>query len=412
MNTNRSERGQALVLIILSIVAIFGFAALAVDMGRIYAERRRAQSAADAAALAAAYSVADYKLLKAPESEILAIVEQTALESVVKNGYDDPNPNVPGDNPDVEIHTPPTHGDFEECDCQYIQVTITSQTAPIFAQFVFSGEEKWTTEAIARGRRSAYFSQGNAIHALSMDPDAVEMDGDTKVYVNGGNIFSNGGGLKHGAAGNIVVKNGNIQIADDWVCTGCKSSTVSGKLLTGVEPLFIPDVPMPYCPVANESVKGVNYYVHNGINSSMKLQKGVHCVTGDIVLNGNDVLTGDGVMLVMLDGGITINGNAKLQLKRPSALKDKLGHDYNGMLIYVVRDNASTIMLGGTADSWFSGTIYGMNATCDIGGTSKTNALHTSVICNKVKFHGTSTVNILFKQPENFQMQPLVELIE
>ena len=42
------------VLIILAIVALFGFAALAVDIGRLYAERRRIQSAADAAALAAA----------------------------------------------------------------------------------------------------------------------------------------------------------------------------------------------------------------------------------------------------------------------------------------------------------------------------------------------------------------------
>ena len=56
MKTNRSERGQALVLIVLAIVAMFGFAALAVDIGRLYAERRRVQSAADAAVLSAAFA--------------------------------------------------------------------------------------------------------------------------------------------------------------------------------------------------------------------------------------------------------------------------------------------------------------------------------------------------------------------
>src|SRR5512135_850844 len=56
MRTHRFERGQALVLIVLAIVAMFGFAALAVDIGRLFAERRRIQNAADSAALAAVFA--------------------------------------------------------------------------------------------------------------------------------------------------------------------------------------------------------------------------------------------------------------------------------------------------------------------------------------------------------------------
>ena len=414
MKTHRSEKGQALVLIVLSIVAIFGFAALAVDMGRIYSERRRAQSAADAAALAAAHSVADYKLLDATQSQLYAVLEQVALSSVAENGFLDPNPNSPGDSPDVEIHVPPTHGDFEECDCQYIQVVIHSKLAPIFAQFIFRGQEKISTEAIARGRRNPNVSEDNAVHALSEDDDAVEMDGATGVNVQGGNIFSNGGGVKNGAAGKITVSEGKIKITQSggWDCNGCNSSTVQGTVLQGVEKEMAQDVPPPYCPAANETIKGVNYYVHNGITGSMTLPKGIHCVTGDIQLNGNDVLKGDSVLLVMLDGGITINGNARINLKRPSAIKDRYSHDYNGLLIYAPKTNTSTIMLGGTADSWFSGTILAPSATCDVGGTSETKALHTSIICDKIKFHGSSEIEIVYEQPENFQMQPLVELIE
>ncbi len=55
MKHNRLERGQSLVLIVLVIVGMLGFAALAVDGGRLLAERRRAQSAADSAALAARF---------------------------------------------------------------------------------------------------------------------------------------------------------------------------------------------------------------------------------------------------------------------------------------------------------------------------------------------------------------------
>ncbi|MGH2524820.1 MAG: pilus assembly protein TadG-related protein, partial [Anaerolineales bacterium] len=49
------ERGQAMVLLVLAMVGILGFAAVALDGGNIYTEQRRAQSAADSAVLAAAY---------------------------------------------------------------------------------------------------------------------------------------------------------------------------------------------------------------------------------------------------------------------------------------------------------------------------------------------------------------------
>src|SRR5260221_14560547 len=49
---NRS--GQALVLVAIALVALIGFAALAIDVGHAYAQRRQLQNAADAAALAGA----------------------------------------------------------------------------------------------------------------------------------------------------------------------------------------------------------------------------------------------------------------------------------------------------------------------------------------------------------------------
>ncbi len=51
------ERGQSLVQLALMMVVLLGFAALAIDMGYRYVERRRMQNAADAAALAGAYAL-------------------------------------------------------------------------------------------------------------------------------------------------------------------------------------------------------------------------------------------------------------------------------------------------------------------------------------------------------------------
>ncbi|MCU0507079.1 MAG: Tad domain-containing protein, partial [Anaerolineae bacterium] len=50
----RSERGQTLVWVALFMLVLLGFAALAIDAGNLYNERRRMQNAADGAALAGA----------------------------------------------------------------------------------------------------------------------------------------------------------------------------------------------------------------------------------------------------------------------------------------------------------------------------------------------------------------------
>src|SRR5712691_7302949 len=49
------QRGQAIVLVGLMLVVLFGFLGLALDSGRGYLDRRELQASVDAAALAAAY---------------------------------------------------------------------------------------------------------------------------------------------------------------------------------------------------------------------------------------------------------------------------------------------------------------------------------------------------------------------
>lgn len=54
---NRREKGQVLVFVALALILLIGVAALAVDVGHFYAERRHMQNAADAAALAGAREI-------------------------------------------------------------------------------------------------------------------------------------------------------------------------------------------------------------------------------------------------------------------------------------------------------------------------------------------------------------------
>src|SRR5215216_1445961 len=76
MKLKSQERGQALVIIALAVVGLFGFSALAIDGSRVFSDRRNAQNAADTAALSAA-------LAKIRHEDYM----QAAKDRAADNGY-------------------------------------------------------------------------------------------------------------------------------------------------------------------------------------------------------------------------------------------------------------------------------------------------------------------------------------
>ena len=74
--TKAGERGQILVLFLLSITALFAAAGLAFDVGRFYVERRFLQNAADAAALAAANTLISGRTEAEARAEAIAVLQR------------------------------------------------------------------------------------------------------------------------------------------------------------------------------------------------------------------------------------------------------------------------------------------------------------------------------------------------
>lgn len=68
VGVRRGEKGQTIALVAVSLVAVIGFAALAIDITALYAARGQAQSAADAAALAGASIFATSSFSSVPAS--------------------------------------------------------------------------------------------------------------------------------------------------------------------------------------------------------------------------------------------------------------------------------------------------------------------------------------------------------
>ncbi|MEA3374755.1 MAG: Tad domain-containing protein [Chloroflexota bacterium] len=79
------ERGQILVQVALMVVVLFAFVALALDVGHVYAGRRRMQNAADAGALAGAQAICFDRL---SEDEAKEVAREYAVERNDSQGAD------------------------------------------------------------------------------------------------------------------------------------------------------------------------------------------------------------------------------------------------------------------------------------------------------------------------------------
>src|SRR5512139_563361 len=90
---HKTEQGQAIVIMAFAMIALLAFAALAIDGGNAYVERRRAQNGADAGALAGARQVWINRV-NLNSSETLVLSEANAAAE--KNGMGDTN-GIPQD---------------------------------------------------------------------------------------------------------------------------------------------------------------------------------------------------------------------------------------------------------------------------------------------------------------------------
>lgn len=181
------EKGQSLVLIVLLVVALFGFAALAVDGGMLYSNRRASQNAADAAALSAAYTLCE----GGTKSELIAAAKNIAAI----NGFEDRVTDM--EEVEVKVNNPPQTGPYSAND-KYTEVIITVLRKPYFAGFVYSGPIETTVRAVSHcqqgtggsttvpgvpGEVSLLALNKTASHAI-VNTGAAEIIVDGGVFVN------------------------------------------------------------------------------------------------------------------------------------------------------------------------------------------------------------------------------------
>ena len=414
MRINSSEKGQALIIIAFAAVGLFAFAALAIDGGMVFSDRRHSQNAADTAALDAALS-------KTRDGSW----EQEGLDRASSNGYNDN-----GASNDVEVYSPPIDGNYAG-DNEYVQVKITSHVNTIFARVIGFKQLTNRVVAVARavpGTTSPMFN-GNAVVGLApTDCKAIMYQGNANTTVQGGGIFVNSACPSAAffnnsssaqltapclqSVGGIQAQPGVLNIPPGCIQSGPPEVSAFN---------YPPDnivFPNIVCP-SGESQDGNtlnpgtytsgNKFPPSGVTH---LNGGTYCVYNDFSVQGGDTVIGHDVIIIMMDGDVTFNGGATIELSGPAG-PQTIDNPYGGLFLYMPMSNSGTISINGNSESGFTGTILAPAADITINGTGE-NGLHGQIIGYTVDLSGTSETTIVYDADENWDapVPPQIELTQ
>ncbi|HEU0295248.1 MAG TPA: pilus assembly protein TadG-related protein, partial [Anaerolineales bacterium] len=185
MKSIKSQRGQALIVIALAAVVLFGFAALAIDSSRVYSDKRHAQNAADTSALAAA-------LAKIRKQDYAA----AALSRAANNGYaNDADSTVTVNlcsDTGVTCQALPAGADPQE----YIRVRITSVVPMTLARVIGWTSMTNDVDAIARAKGNPntpnpMFGAGLVAVRNDTSDDCFKVNGGADLFLHDTGIFVN-----------------------------------------------------------------------------------------------------------------------------------------------------------------------------------------------------------------------------
>jgi len=442
------EKGQALVVIALAAVALFGFVALAIDGTAKYSDRRNAQNAADTAALAAALEKVNALTngddntpaecpptsgLMSDASDVCVALMLAGLDRADSNGYDTANSTV-------EIYSPPQSGYYANND-DYVQVIITSHVPTTFMRIFGVTQSDNVVSAVAYLKEGGELADGAMI--ISYDPDpgcsggvgsgggSVDVSGNSTVNLNGGGIFLNsdevcgfaipncadlhiyGGGITSAATGDNIDQDGcattapeylepekSVAIPDDvyWpdVPPECSAAATAYPTPPGQDEVWH-ITPGAYTDFPQSSINGDIV----GNKKTIIMDPGVYCVSGNIHWSGNtfDSLGGSSGVTLYIRSGYEFS----LSINSPIWLYAPTSGDYQGYLIIQegTHTNIHDCTINGGAYLDIEGLIFA--PYCDItvnGGSDPTAEINAQLIGWDIKINGTTTVNFNYN-PNN-----------
>lgn len=426
-NRNKKhESGQIIVLLAVSLVVVMVVAALAVDGGMIYSERRFAQNASDAASLAGGGSILYAEL---EEDTFTCPASSSGADNIIQKAYiaarnvaqvNNVN-NLPflGYRVDGVIKQNnginENHGVVIDCytNPKQIDVTtrITSQISTAFAHLLYPGDLATTNEAVVTVIPAKSKVFGNAIISLSQScksgnkGDGMFISGSATIKIKNGGTHTNSCLDVSGLGNNLIIDTeGDLNVfGDDVTLDGPqdKKDEVLANIQTGKGLVSLdPEPTKPTCPVYSTTTQWKNvpdytnvspgkydsvsikngdtvvftpgdYLFVKGLNiqgGDVTFGAGIYCIEGGITINGGQIF-GNSVTFVVNSGSVDLVGGGNDQEIVLAAPTDPDDPNF-GMLFYVDATLNDTFKISGNNDSYFSGQIYVPKSTIYIGGSS------------------------------------------
>ena len=438
------EKGQVMVLLVLAVVGLMGFAALAIDGGMAYSDRRHAQNVADASSLAGGSAAAMWL-------EGNGITYENFTCSGVAGALSDAKKaarNRAGGNNGFEIEEglQNHHGVQIECTNffndvyfeRYIDITveITSETKTALVHLVYDGPTKNRVAAVTRIRPQAPLGFGQAIVGLNDlacdgNQNGVIIHGSTDININGGGIFSNGC-LKFMGAQNlnvyvdppIISYVSQLEISGNVVLSGSPSQVNSG-----IMPEEYTYIPPPDCDQVPYFGNPSNAYKNNagglippGNYTSIKFNNagsltggGLYCMYGNFDVGNNDLSIDtsngkQGVTIYLVSGNFITGGNGEVNLSAPPINPDPYPA-IPGVLIYLAEGNTGLVTLAGNSVSSFEGTIYAPSGTIEAYGTAGHEAtFHTQFVGKNVNIGGNALIDVNYNGGKVYRRPTMLNL--
>jgi hypothetical protein len=411
----KGERGQAIILIVFSIIGLIGMTALAIDGGNALIDRRRAETAASAAALTAALTRiegGDWR--------------SAALATAKANGY-----NNDGKSNIIEMNTPPLSGPYKG-NSEYIEVIITSHLGTYFGPVIGVRTVTNVARAVTRTKPAEYgpMFDGYALVSLAPHTECGEtkrksfwIHDEATLDMTGGGIFVNSDNTD---CAFVQMGSGSIRIQDNSPVTVVGGADIQKPELISPSPVQVGAVPISYPPAIQMPKVGCGSKVatvdeltgtsmtpgewDSGDESFpppgvINLGAGTYCIRGDVEIGGGTKLGGDNVLLIIEDGEFIVGGNAEVSLKAPASGPGK------GLLIYMPIENKHRIVLNGNSQSSFHGTILAPGADIQLNGMDSRYGFHSQIIGYTIEVDGQDQIVINYKDEDNYDAFKMPEVL-
>ena len=377
---------------------IMGFGALAVDIGYFQSLRRRMQTAADAAALAASRELSSGNSTNCNSG---SNCYTAATNDATTNGFT--AGTSAGTTTTVSVAAPasgPFHGSSNA-----IEVDI-SQTTPSFLLAAIGTK----TVTIKASAIAAPGGQPACIYALDHSASgAIQAVGNISMTSACGMLDDSSSSSAMSATGNINITGTQIGIVGNYSFTG--NIIVTPTPVTGMavqsDPLASLVAPtVGSCNFTNYSQTGnLNLTINPGVycggitlvgNVNLTLNAGTYILNGGgLSVTGNSTLTGTGVTIYLTGTsptykGVPVTGNNSTSLSAPTS------GTYEGILFFQDRTiSASTASsnpnnLTGNSSSVYTGALY--FPTTLVNYTGNSSSTYTILVADAIHFTGNTHV--------------------